>query len=110
MFTHSIRKVLRGENPAQTLILVDDQHAIGALCSTELTSVRDGDMLGDGESWGRTERSDSPFANFWPCPAAFVFLQMRRGYRAFARELRLDFLAQRLSIHPPQLLIRYTML
>ncbi|KAI3481757.1 hypothetical protein L1887_55604 [Cichorium endivia] len=55
---HTEGEVLGGEDAGEMLFLVDDEHAVGALGSAQLTRIGDADGLGNGECGQRTQRRD----------------------------------------------------
>ncbi len=89
--THPVSEVLRSEDPAEALLVVNDEDAVRALRGAQLARLRDADVLWDSECRARLQRGDGAFrrgasrALSW-APA------LRRRNRALARELGLDLL------------------
>jgi hypothetical protein len=61
--TYAIRKVFRGEDAAEALILIDDEHAVSTLGSAELAGLRHGNGFRHGKSRRRLESCDGAFRN-----------------------------------------------
>lgn len=63
-------KVLGGKDTGQVLILIDDQHAVGALSGAELARICYTHALRDGESGQRAEGADGARCRDGTCAPA----------------------------------------
>ena len=61
--THPIGKIFGGKDPTKTFLLIYNQNTIRALGSTELTCLRDSDVLRDSECRTWLQRCDSTLSS-----------------------------------------------
>lgn len=89
--THSVRQILRSENPTKTFLIINDEDAVRTLGGTQLTSLCYRDVLWDGEGWAGLE---SRYSSLGRCCLSRPFggTALMSGYSAFAGELGFDFL------------------
>lgn len=96
--TYSVRQILRREDSTQSFFIVNDKDAVGAFCSTELTSLGNGDILWNCKSGTGLESSYSALGSAG-LSAAFrgPLLTVCGRDSTLARELRLDLLSDCLN-------------
>ena len=59
------RKIFGSENPAQTLLFIDDEDTVSSLGSTQLTCIRDTHALRNGQRRTRSQASDRPLGGLF---------------------------------------------
>lgn len=96
--SHPVCQILRGENPTKTLLIVNDENAVRALGSTQLTSLGYCDVFRHGKRGAGLEGSDGSLRR-GGLSRAFVGAALVCGYGAFAGELGFDFLPDCLGLN-----------
>lgn len=95
--TYSVCQVLGREYATESLVIVDDEDAVGALGSTQLTGFRDGDVVWDGEGGTRLECRDCSLGYWWLWRAFAAAGLEGGGDGTLPGEFGLDFLADCLA-------------
>jgi len=88
---HPVCQILRCENSTKTLLIVNNEDTVGALGSTQLTSLGYRDVLWHGKCGAGLESGDGSLCRS-SLSRAFGGAALVCGYGAFTGELGFDFL------------------
>ena len=90
--TYAIGQVLRGEDTAEALLVINDEDTVSALRGAELAGLCNRNTFRDSEGWAGLQRRDSSLGRSSLASAVATGSWLGRGNGAFAGEFRLDLL------------------